>query len=108
MIRPVRRTSSGKRGNAILTRLLTLKVAWSISVPTSKVIVIVSVPLESALELKYRRFSTPLSCSSIGAATVFSQCFGTRAGIGCGYKDGGGRDLWILCDGQLHRCSQPG
>ena len=70
IIRPVRRTSSGKRGKAIFTRLLTLKVAWSTSVPTSKVAVIVSVPLESALELKYNRFSTPLSCSSIGAATV--------------------------------------
>jgi len=70
--RPVRRTSSGKRGRAIFTRLLTLKVAWSISVPTSNVEVIVNVPLESVLELKYSKFSIPLSSSSIGVATVFA------------------------------------
>jgi len=49
---PVRLTFSGSRGNAIFTRLLTLNVAWSIFVPISKVAVIVSVPLESVLELK--------------------------------------------------------
>ena len=40
------------------------------SVPTSKVAVIVVWPLEAELELKYSRFSIPESCSSIGAATV--------------------------------------
>ena len=93
--RPVRRTSSGKRGRAIFTRLLTLKVAWSTSVPTSKVAVIVNVPLESALELKYSRSSTPLSCSSMGAATVFARVsalapgkvavINTVGGAICGY-----------------------
>ena len=61
---------SGRRGSAILTRLLTFTVAMSMLVPTSNVAVIVNVPLEAAVELKYSRFSTPDSCSSIGAATV--------------------------------------
>ena len=51
-ITPLRRTSSGRRGSAICTRLLTLNTAWSTSVPTSKVAVIVSVPLEDEVELK--------------------------------------------------------
>src|SRR3569623_588905 len=38
-VTPLRRTSSGRRGVASCTRLLTLKVALSMSVPTSKVAV---------------------------------------------------------------------
>ena len=55
----------------------------------------VSVPLESALELKYKRFSTPLNCSSIGAATVLAKVsalapgkvavISTVGGAICGY-----------------------
>jgi hypothetical protein len=67
---PLRRTSSGSRGVASCTRLLTLKVALSVSVPTSKVAVMVTVPLEADDELKYSMPSMPESCSSIGAATV--------------------------------------
>ncbi len=67
---PLRRTSSGRRGSAICTRLFTLKTDWSTLVPGSKVAVICSEPLEDEVELKYESFSTPESCSSIGAATV--------------------------------------
>ncbi len=67
---PLRRTSSGRRGNAICTRLLTLNTDWSTLVPGSKVAVICSVPLDDEVELKKDSFSTPESCSSIGAATV--------------------------------------
>ncbi len=69
-ITPLRRTSSGRRGRAACTRLLTLKVARSTSVPTSKVAVMVSAPSEPAVELKYSMPSMPESCSSMGAATV--------------------------------------
>ena len=72
-VTPLRRTSSGSRGVASCTRLLTLKVALSTSVPTSNVAVIVAWPFDAELELKYNRFSTPESCSSIGAATVFAS-----------------------------------
>ncbi len=51
-ITPLRRTSSGRRGSAICTRLLTLNTAWSTLVPGSKVIVMLSVPVEEAVELK--------------------------------------------------------
>ena len=51
-ITPLRRTSSGRRGRAICTRLLSWNIARSTSVPTSNVAVIVSVPSDDALELK--------------------------------------------------------
>ena len=49
---PLRRTSSGRRGCAICTRLLTSIVALSPSAPTANVQVIVSVPFDAELELK--------------------------------------------------------
>ncbi len=67
---PFLRTSSGRRGSAICTRLLTLNTAWSTFAPGSKVTVMLSAPVEDAVELKKLSFSTPESCSSIGAATV--------------------------------------
>src|SRR5688572_19531587 len=67
---PFLRTSSGRRGSAICTRLLTLNTDWSTLVPGSNVAVICSEPLEDEVELKNDSFSTPESCSSIGAATV--------------------------------------
>ena len=70
---PLRRTSSGSRGVASCTRLLTLNTALSTSVPTSKVAVIVVCPLLDEDEPKYSRFSSPDSCSSIGAATVLAR-----------------------------------
>ena len=45
---PYCRTSSGRRGSAILTRLLTFDRAMSTLVPTSKVAVMVRLPLEEA------------------------------------------------------------
>src|SRR5258705_4536568 len=69
-ITPFLRTSSGRRGSAICTRLLTLNTDWSTLVPGSKVAVICSVPVDEEVELKNDSFSTPESCSSIGAATV--------------------------------------
>src|SRR6185436_14526281 len=69
-ITPLRRTSSGRRGSAICTRLFTLNTDWSTLVPGSKVTVICRLPVEDEVELKYDSFSTPESCSSIGAATV--------------------------------------
>ena len=41
--------------------------------PLSKVTVMLSDPVEEDEELKYDRRSTPESCSSIGAATVFAS-----------------------------------
>src|SRR5260221_5289538 len=69
-ITPFLRTSSGRRGSAICTRLLTLNTDWSTLVPGSKVAVTCSVPFDEEVELKNDSFSTPESCSSIGAATV--------------------------------------
>src|SRR5258708_35171881 len=77
---PLRRTSSGRRGSAICTRLFTLKTDWSTLVPGSKVAVICSEPLDDEVELKYESFSTPESCPSIGAATVRATASARAAG----------------------------
>jgi hypothetical protein len=47
---PRRRTSSGRRGSASLTRFATRIVAMSGSTPFSKVTVMLSAPLDEALE----------------------------------------------------------
>src|SRR3989442_348646 len=70
---PFLRTSSGRRGSAICTRLLTLNTDWSTLVPGSNVAVICRVPFDEDVELKYESFSTPDSCSSIGEATVLAS-----------------------------------
>ena len=49
---PVCRTTSGSRGSAMATRLLTSMTALSAFEPTSNVQAIVSVPLVAAVELK--------------------------------------------------------
>ena len=54
-VMPLRRTSSGSRGSAIFTRLLTLTVAVSTLVPTSKVAVMVSAPLLDADEVEIQQ-----------------------------------------------------
>ena len=51
-ITPLRRTSSGRRGTASCTRLLTLNTALSTLVPGSKVAVMLTAPVEEAEELK--------------------------------------------------------
>src|SRR5512141_3243630 len=72
-VTPLRVTSAGRRGAASWTRLLTLNTALSTSVPVSNVTVIDTVPFDDELELKYSMFSTPESCSSIGAATTLAS-----------------------------------
>ena len=49
---PFLRTSSGRRGRAMFTRLFTLNTAWSTFEPGSKVMVMLSAPVEEAVELK--------------------------------------------------------
>ena len=68
-----RRTSSGRRGSACLTRLLTLSAACSTSLPISKVTSISSRPLEAEVDFMYIRSSIPLMAFSSGAATVCSR-----------------------------------
>ena len=51
-ITPLRRTSSGRRGSARCTRLLTSKIAASTLVPGSKVTVTCRLPFDDEVELK--------------------------------------------------------
>ena len=79
-VTPLRRTSSGRPGSASRTRLATLFAARSTSVPMSKVTVVVTRPLLVEIELMYCIPSTPLICSSIGAATVFCNASAVAPG----------------------------
>ncbi len=67
---PLRCTSSGNCGCAIATRFCTSTCALSRSVPSLKVMVMVSWPFEVAWLYMYSMSSTPLICCSMGAATV--------------------------------------
>ena len=67
---PWRRTSSGSRGTAACTRLLTLIAARSGSEPIANVTLIISVPSPELTDCMYSMFSTPLISFSSGAATV--------------------------------------
>ena len=67
---PSRRTSSGSRGSAMLTRFCTSTCAVSRSVPSANVTVIVVRPSAVDCEERYSIFSTPLISCSSGAATV--------------------------------------
>ena len=69
-VTPLRRTSSGRPGSASRTRFETLLAARSMSVPTAKVTTVETRPLEVEIDWMYCIPSTPLICSSIGAATV--------------------------------------
>src|SRR3546814_10151364 len=80
VVTPWRRTSSGNRASAWLTRFCTRTVASSASVPGRKVTVICSTPSEPATDLVYIMSSTPLIASSSGVATVSAITFGLAPG----------------------------
>jgi hypothetical protein len=69
---PKRWTSSGSRGSATAMRLVTLTVAMSASVPSSKVTVMLIWPSLALADDMYSMSSVPLTCSSIGSVTVRS------------------------------------
>ncbi len=80
VVTPCRRTSSGNRASAWLTRFCTRTAASSGSVPGLKVTVIASTPSEPATDLMYIMSSTPLIASSSGVATVSAMTFGLAPG----------------------------
>ena len=49
-VTPFLRTSSGSRGSARRTRLLTLVAAWSTSVPVSKVTLMLTEPFDDEVD----------------------------------------------------------
>src|SRR5690606_19909421 len=105
VVTPWRRTSSGSRASAWLTRFCTRTVASSASVPGRKVTVICSTPSEPATDLVYIMSSTPLIASSSGVATVSAITFGlapgytvrttTDGGTTSGYSPIGSRGIEI-------------
>ena len=71
---------TGKVAVAPCTRLLTLIIAWSGSVPTLKETVSFISPLEEEVEFIYSISSTPFTCCSSGAATVLAITSGLAPG----------------------------
>ncbi len=80
VVTPWRRTASGNRASAWLTRFCTRTVASSASTSGWKVMVICSTPSEPATDLKYIMPSTPLISSSSGTATVSAISLGLAPG----------------------------
>src|SRR5260221_2286580 len=90
VVTPSRCTSSGRRGIAWLTRFCTSCWARSGGVPSLKVTVSVIRPSDVACEAMYSMPSTPLICSSIGAATVSAIVCGLAPGyVATTTTDGG-------------------
>ena len=79
-VTPIWRTSSGRRGKARWMRFCTCDSACSTLVPTLNVTVRVSEPSDVFCDDMYSMFSTPLICSSNGAATVSAITFGFAPG----------------------------
>src|SRR6266404_6254979 len=73
-------TSKGSCGSAIATRFLTSTCAIFGSVPNLNVTVNCMVPSMAETEDMYNMFSTPLTCCSIGSATVSARVFGSAPG----------------------------
>jgi hypothetical protein len=77
---PRRFTRSGSRGSARASRFCTRTCAMFRSTPTLKVIVNVYVPSFVHCDDMYIMFSTPLTCCSIGAATVSATTWALAPG----------------------------
>src|SRR5579862_6452822 len=95
---PLRCTSSGNCGVAIATRFCTKTCALSRSVPSLKVMVIVSWPFEVAWLYMYSMSSTPLICCSIGAATVSEMVCAEAPGY---FRSEGDGDRELAVRGRL-------
>src|SRR5205823_14593080 len=79
-VTPWRRTSSGSDGSATASRLWTCTWALSRLVPISNVMVSEYDPSDELVEDMYIMFSTPLTCCSIGAATVLATSLALAPG----------------------------
>src|SRR4051794_1486486 len=92
---PIVWTTEGRLGAAMAVRFCTSTWAMLISVPTSKVTSRVYEPSLLDCEDMYSMWSTPLTCCSIGAATVSATTWAlapgywidtcTPGGVICGY-----------------------
>ena len=69
-VMPCSCTMAGRRGSASCSLFCTCTWAMSGSVPWAKLSVMLIAPLLSLDELKYSRWSMPLSCCSITCTTV--------------------------------------
>jgi len=74
-------TAAGSCGSARLTRFCTSTCASEGTVPISKKIVRFMLPVDEVVEYMYSMLSAPLTCCSMGAATLFA----TTSALAPGY-----------------------
>src|SRR5262249_57577615 len=79
-VTPMFLTTSGRLGWAMATRFCTSTWAISTSVPISKVTSRVYEPSLLLCDVMYIIFSTPLTCCSMGAATVSATTLASAPG----------------------------
>src|ERR1700677_4496392 len=80
VVTPVCLMTSGINGNARATRFWTITCARFKSTPSLKVIVRLYEPSLVHCDAMYIMFSTPLTCCSIGAATVSATTWALAPG----------------------------
>ena len=80
VVTPMARTTSGSDGSAMATRFCTSTWAMLTSVPISNVTSRVYEPSLLLCDDMYSIFSTPLTCCSIGAATVSATTWALAPG----------------------------
>ena len=80
VVTPMARTTSGSDGSAMATRFCTSTWAMLMSVPISNVTSRVYEPSLLLCDVMYSIFSTPLTCCSIGAATVSATTWALAPG----------------------------
>ena len=79
-VTPMALTTSGSVGSAMATRFCTSTWAMFTSVPSSNVTSRVYEPSLLLCDDMYSMFSTPLTCCSIGAATVSATTWALAPG----------------------------
>src|SRR6516165_2912026 len=106
-VTPVALTTSGNVGKAWLTRFCTSTWAMFRSVPSSKVTVRLYPPSFVHCDDMYSIFSTPLTCCSIGAATVSAMTCALAPGYTAETSTVGGVISGYCATGSVNSATPP-
>src|SRR5258708_37738895 len=107
VVTPVLRITSGKSGKARFTRFCTSTWAMLRSTPFLNVTVRLYCPSLVLCENMYNMSSTPLTCCSIGAATVSATTWALAPGYWQGTLTVRGAIGGYISRGNAHRASAP-
>src|SRR5207248_11271267 len=101
-VTPMALTTSGKSGWAMATRFCTSTWAMLMSVPSSKVTSRVYEPSLLDCDDMYNMLSTPLTCCSIGAATVSATTWALAPGYDAETSTVGGAISGYCANGSVN------